>query len=177
MKAANNFFIGNKRLYSLFSPCQLDYLTPQKNNKESSEISFGLDIFSAIDMIRYLSYADFAWNREDYDPTESIWRILVALYGIENTSELVLFNDAFVTMLEIINTPLNKTTASKLKKAGITVVNNLETHYQNLAEAKEINEELLLELKMKMDELMHVYDDKMNNITFNRVNADTQVAN
>ncbi|NBC83625.1 MAG: hypothetical protein GVY19_09605 [Bacteroidetes bacterium] len=174
IESANSIFVGNKRLYSLFTPCQLDYFMPLSRNTAGA-ISFGLNIYSAIDVIRYLSYADFAWNKEDYNPTEAIWRILISLYGIENTKELILFNDAFVTMLEIINTPINKTTATKLKKAGVTVVNNLEIHYQKLSESKQMNEDLLVEIKMKMDELLHVYNRKMDNLTVSKASVDTQL--
>jgi hypothetical protein len=157
----HHLFVGNKRLYSLFSPCELDYLTIGHRFEGNNQINFNLEMQSAIERIKLLTYLDFAWNPQAYKPTQSIWRVLNAQFGEEAALAIIDFNDVFVNLLELLNTPLSTANITKINRSGTKIVEELETSFSFLIESADLPIDLLDELRQKKNLIISTFNQKI----------------
>ncbi len=111
-------------LCNLFEPFDIQY---PKNFPSYIDAHYysNLGGFGEINKIKYLTFADFSWNTNDYNPDFSLYKALIQYVGKNNARLLLKFNDAYYRFvsrwsklrMEEEHNPLYQLKANELKTA------------------------------------------------------------
>jgi hypothetical protein len=85
---------GKSVLCDLFEPFDIQYPKNFPAYVDSRYYS-NLGGFGEINKIKYMTFADFAWNARDYNPDFSLFKALLQYVGRKNAELLLKFNDAY----------------------------------------------------------------------------------
>ncbi|MBN9352006.1 MAG: beta-N-acetylglucosaminidase domain-containing protein [Chitinophagaceae bacterium] len=111
-------------LCNLFEPFDIQYPENFPSYIDDHYYS-NLGGFGEINKIKYLTFADFSWNTNDYNPDFSLYKALVHYVGKTNAGLLLKFNDAYYQFvsrwgklrMEREHNPLYQLEADELKSA------------------------------------------------------------
>ena len=81
-------------LCNLFEPFDIQYPENFPSYIDSHYYS-NLGGFGEINKIKYLTFADFSWNTNKYNPDFSLYKALIQFVGKDNAMLLLKFNDAY----------------------------------------------------------------------------------
>lgn len=113
---------------------------------------------STIDKIRYFSFCDYAWNNRYYDPDFSLLKILIMNYGKEGARDLILFNDAYIRLLEICYLMESEGLNQKyIKKAESSII-GVNVHYKNLITILPASDPFIQQLKVFKEGIIKRYN-------------------
>ena len=89
---------------NLFEP--YDITVPKGFNRfnDNGQIYINGDAHSEQYKLKYMTVADFEWNVNDYNADFSLWKALYTTIGNDAAKELLLFNDKYFEITELIKT-------------------------------------------------------------------------
>lgn len=116
--------------------------------------------FTARYMIKYATFADFAWNSNDYDADFSLYKILIQRFGKIGAMDLLQFNDNYFKLVAIWAEINNAKSIGKDKavfKVSEKMENEAQSYIKNMAAIlkkmqKTVNDNRLLEELQKEKE-------------------------
>ncbi len=145
------YYPGKLRLFNIFEPYDNDNIKVILNNTDKSQIFFNGTVSSELDLIKFATIADFAWNTETYDPDISLWKVLLSRYGSEAAMALMILNDNYYSLAEVILRMKVENQSHKLIKKGENLINDL-----NLS--KELLISQLTEYRPLVEEIFNIID-------------------
>jgi len=161
-----SLYPGKAVMCSLFEP--FDIIVPDSfSTYMDDHIYINGYGFSERYMIKYPTFADFAWNNKAYDPDFSLYKTLIWLYGKENAMKLLEFNDNYFKLVAIWAEIKNTKQASKeeetykisdkQKKEVDNYINGMNKCYKKLSKSVK-NERLLKALEDEKTNLIIKYN-------------------
>jgi len=106
---------------------------------------------SELDLIKFTTVADFSWNTRTYDPDMSLWKVLVSRYGSEAAMVLMILNDQYYSLVEVILKMKVEDQSHKLVKKGETIISDLNISMDKLKSLLKESHPLTKELNRKID--------------------------
>jgi hypothetical protein len=94
------YYPGKIRLFNIIEPFLNSRIADHLPQLDPSMFWINLSATSELDVIRLATAADFMWNTHDYDPDNSLWKVLVSRYGIDAARELIHYANQYGLMLE-----------------------------------------------------------------------------
>lgn len=149
-------------LCNLFEPFDIQYPKNFPSYIDSHYYS-NLGGFGEINKIKYLTFADFSWNSNDYNPDFSLYKALIQYVGKEDALLLLKFNDAYYQFV-------SKWGMLRMEKAHdaqyLLNENEKQLALKSLAQMKSAytalsiieNKALLKEMKGNMDAKIEAWD-------------------
>ena len=142
---------GKIRLYNLFEPYDDENIKVILNRTNTNQIFFNGRVRSELDLIKFTTVADFSWNSRTYDPDMSLWKVLVSRYGSEAAMVLMILNDQYFSLVEVILKMKVEDQSHKLVKKGETIISDLNISMDKLKSLLKESHPLTKELNRKID--------------------------
>jgi len=152
---------GKVPLCNLFEP--YDTYRPEQffQYTHGRQIFANGEAFSEIYLIKYATFADYAWNTAAYDPELALWKVLCAAYGPAAAETLLHFNDAYYGLyrlcLRIAPAPLG----SQQEKDGRRYLAGMTSALSRLSGQLPAQGMLLPELKKLKDLLKKRFEKRL----------------
>lgn len=140
-------------------------IQPEEFNRE---MFLKVNDLSVVTRIRLATAADYLWNNSQYDPSFSLWKTLVNMFGMDVAKEIILFNDLYFKILSIsLDFDLNGYN-QKLEKQGEELIIQLNNHWDKIKISLENHIQILNELSdMKNGIISKFYQVQKNSIESN----------
>ncbi len=150
---------GKVRLLNLFEPYNDDNIDLILGNIGRDQIFFNSHVTTELDLIKFATVADFSWNTRSYDPDLSLWKVLLSRYGLEATKLLIIINEDYLSLKEIILDLKSVKPLQKLVRKGENIIDDLNTSLAKLASILGESHPLTYELKYKVENITREYNE------------------
>jgi hypothetical protein len=136
-----SLYPGKARLGSIFEAFNVDMAGTPKDLDLPSFCLINQTENSAINKIRLITAADYMWNKEAYNPSVSLWKALIKLYGKEEAMQLIRFNDKYYQLLQLCMIMEKERFNQKDLKAGEDIILSMNSHWNEITKnlASDIN--------------------------------------
>ncbi|HJZ40286.1 MAG TPA: hypothetical protein VJ203_07965 [Bacteroidales bacterium] len=131
LRSGGNFpyYPGRVRLHNVVDPFSNTGIREQYSGLDSSLFVVNLPAGgSELDIVRIATAADFLWNRENYSPELSLWKVLLSRYGAIVARDLIGYSDRYGMMLEILVRLKKNEQVARNVKNGQVLLAALEKH-------------------------------------------------
>jgi hypothetical protein len=123
------YFPGRVRLHNIVEPFSNTGIRELYSGLDSSLFVVNLPSGgSEFDIVRLATAADFLWNRENYLPELSLWKVLLSRYGAIVARDLISYSDKYGMMLEILVRLKKNEQVARNVKNGQVLLATLEKH-------------------------------------------------
>jgi hypothetical protein len=162
---------GKAVMCSLFEPHDVTYPPDFAAHLDGHYYS-NLGSGGELTRIQYLTFADFTWNLEAYQPDFALFKALTASFGKDGARKLLAFNDRYYALASIwatLRNGLKHRSESRpfvpdrtlLDRAG-RITEELNDSYAALASID--NAKLMTELKARLESLVKDYGDVLQDL-------------
>ncbi|UCH13838.1 MAG: beta-N-acetylglucosaminidase domain-containing protein [Bacteroidales bacterium] len=158
---------GKVKLLNLFEPYNDDNIDNILGSINRDQIFFNSHVTSELDLIKFATVADFSWNTRSYDPDLSLWKVLLSRYGLEATKLLIIINDDYFSLKEIILNLKSAKPVQKLVRKGENIIDDLNTELEKLASILGESHPLTDELKYMVEDITREYNELSNELNNN----------
>jgi hypothetical protein len=117
------------------------------------------ELTSVFERIRMQTASDFLWNPANYDPDLSMYRALIAEFGLDVSRDLVKFNDEYFKIRSEIILADNQKNKHRHLRRAFTLLDELKVLQNKLTTYPKTNS--VTEMNSILDKLINELDNKM----------------
>jgi hypothetical protein len=159
--------------FNIIRSYDVDFPSNFHQNNTNPELIVNTNLYGELDKIKYMTIADYLWNRSEYNADLSLYKSLVKLYGKSKTRELIQFNNHYYNANMLCDNIKHKQLAALYAKIP-NHINNLNESFNKIYTLFEKNTTIIKELEAKKQELINALNTlKEKQMMDNNTNNDS----